>query len=242
MNELIKITEQNGNQVVSARELYLFLEIKTDFTDWCKRMFDYGFEENKDYSILLKFEDNPISKSNPIDFALTLDTAKEISMLQRSEKGKNARQYFIACEKKLRNVFQLPTNFREALLLAADQQLKIENQEKIILKLEPRSLYFEKMVNSDGLISMEECAKLLNIKDLGRNKLYKSLRESKVIMKFSTTPYQHFVTKGYFELKEELIEIQKSTSVVRKVNTTTYVTQKGLAFIFKLFGLTEKAA
>ena len=95
MQELIKIAEYNGKNVVSARNIYNFLDIKTDFTDWCKRMFEYGFEENSDYVILLKYEDKPISKSNPIDYALTIDTAKEISMLQRTEKGKTARKYFI---------------------------------------------------------------------------------------------------------------------------------------------------
>lgn len=76
MDNLITITEQNGNKAVSARELHTFLEVETRFNDWIVRMFEYGFEENKDYIILLKFENNPISKSNPIDYALTLDTAK----------------------------------------------------------------------------------------------------------------------------------------------------------------------
>ncbi len=103
MENLININGENGGkQVVSARELYKFLGIQTDFTDWCKRMFDYGFENGRDYTILLKNEDKPVSKSNPVDYALTIDTAKEISMLQRSDKGKQARQYFIEVEKKLR--------------------------------------------------------------------------------------------------------------------------------------------
>lgn len=103
MQELIPLTtNEQGSKVVSARDLYEFLKIKAQFTDWCKRMFEYGFEENRDYIILHKNVKN-VSKSNPINYALTLDTAKEIAMLQRSEKGKQARLYFIECEKMMRS-------------------------------------------------------------------------------------------------------------------------------------------
>ncbi len=100
MKELIKITEQNGNSVVSARELHKFLEVTERFNNWCSHMFEYGFTENQDYLGCKVF--NTLAKQKLQDYALTLDTAKEISMLQRSEKGKQARRYFIACEKKLK--------------------------------------------------------------------------------------------------------------------------------------------
>ena len=135
-----------------------------------------------------------------------------------------------------KEVLKVPENFREALLLAAEQQLVIEQQQTIIKKLEPRSLYFDHMITTDGLVSMQEVAKLLNIKDMGRTKLYQELRKGNVIMKNSTVPYQHFVNKGYFELKEEIVIIKGG---IRKVNVVTWTTQKGLAFIFKFFGLTE---
>ena len=89
--ELIKV--ENGK--VSARELHYFLEIGQDFTSWFKRMIDYGFEENKDFT-LTKIREGRITKN---EYAITLDMAKEISMIQRTEKGKQARQYFIQCEK-----------------------------------------------------------------------------------------------------------------------------------------------
>lgn len=107
MQQLIKITENNGNRAVSARELYNFLEVKTDFTDWIKRMLDYGFDENIDF-ILLKIGEKKVSKTNPIDYALTIDTAKEISMLQRTDKGKQARRYFIEMEKVATNQIEAP--------------------------------------------------------------------------------------------------------------------------------------
>lgn len=98
MIELIKITEQNGQKVVSARDLHNYLEIDTPLSMWMPRMIEYGFDEGKDFITFL-LESTGGRPST--DYALTLDMAKEISMLQRSEKGKTARQYFIACEKKL---------------------------------------------------------------------------------------------------------------------------------------------
>lgn len=91
--ELIKVNKENNT--VSARELHKFLEIGQDFTSWFKRMIDYGFEENKDFT-LTKIREGRITKN---EYAITLDMAKEISMIQRTEKGKQARQYFINCEK-----------------------------------------------------------------------------------------------------------------------------------------------
>jgi anti-repressor protein len=104
MNELIKVaTDVNGKQVVSARELHQFLEVKTEAILWAKRMFEYGFTENTDYSVIKS--ENPVNQQVTIaDFALTLNCAKEISMIQRSEKGKQARLYFIACESKLKEI------------------------------------------------------------------------------------------------------------------------------------------
>ena len=95
MKELIKITEQNGNRAVSARELHKFLEVETPFRKWIDRMLEYGFEESKDYERADFFVRGNTAKN----FALTIDTAKEISMLQKTEKGKEARRYFIEMEK-----------------------------------------------------------------------------------------------------------------------------------------------
>lgn len=101
MKELVKISKTENGEVVSARELHSFFEIKTHFTTWIKRMLDYGFEENIDYQPINIFEHhhNKIGGTNKLDYALTLDCSKQISMVQRSEKGKQLRLYFIKCEK-----------------------------------------------------------------------------------------------------------------------------------------------
>ena len=241
MSELIAITEQNGIQTVSARSLHIFFENTDNVNTWLKRQVEKAMlVENEDFT---RVAISQTSGQTSYDYALTISSAKEISMLNGGVKGKEARTYFLECEKQLKSkVFEIPQSYREALLLAADQQLVIEEQQSKIKILEPRSLYFDKIIRTDGLVTMEECAKLLNVPNIGRNKLYQKLREGNVVMKNSTTPYQHFVSKGYFELKEEMIEISKNGSMIRKVNITTMVTQKGLAFVFKFFGLTEKIA
>ena len=103
MKDLIKITTNDkGQQLVSARELHEFLEVKKDFTDWFKyRVAQYGFEENLDFTTILgKSTGGRPSK----DFAIKIEMAKELSMVENSEKGKEARKYFIECEKKAKGI------------------------------------------------------------------------------------------------------------------------------------------
>lgn len=102
MTNLISITNTNGLQTVSARELHEKLVVKAKFADWIKRMIDYGFEEGKDYLSLLKNEKRETGATHITEYFITVDMAKEICMIQRSEIGKKIRQYFIECEKQLR--------------------------------------------------------------------------------------------------------------------------------------------
>lgn len=116
MKELVKInTNKHGKKLVSARELRDFLEVKTDFSNWCKRMFDYGMVDGKDYLLVKIGEQDSHGGSNKTDYALTVNCAKEISMIQRTDKGKQARQYFIECEKQLRIALSKPqTRFKNS--------------------------------------------------------------------------------------------------------------------------------
>lgn len=106
MNELIKITEKDGQQLVSARELHEFLEVSERFSNWFNRQLQYGFVEGEDFTGCKVF--NALAKQELQDYAITISMAKEISMIQRTEKGKQARKYFINCEKKLKEVAQNP--------------------------------------------------------------------------------------------------------------------------------------
>lgn len=128
MQEIIKIQENNGKQAVSARELHGFLGVDTIFANWIKRMFEYGFDEGKDFIPIL--EKNPRGRPSA-DYALSLNCAKEIAMIQRTPKGKQAREYFIACEEKLREVSK-PLSTIDILKLSIQ---KLEEQEAAIAEV-----------------------------------------------------------------------------------------------------------
>ena len=139
--ELIKIIEIEGRQLVSGRELHEFLEIKTKYKDWFPRMVEYGFEEEIDFiRVAQKRATNNLKNpvTTVIDHAISIDMAKEISMIQRTEKGKAARQYFINCEKKLKEVKKLsPMELMELQFKALkEQEEKIVQVENKIDKLE----------------------------------------------------------------------------------------------------------
>ena len=108
MKELIKITEKEGQQLVDARELHEFLGNRRQFTDWIKqRISQYGFIENEDFSISQICEKGGRPRT---DYIITVDMAKQLSMVENNEKGNQARKYFIQCEKKLKEVLQDPYN------------------------------------------------------------------------------------------------------------------------------------
>ena len=139
--ELIKIIEREGRQLVSGRELHEFLEIGTKYKDWFRRMVEYGFEEEIDFiRVAQKRATNNLKNpvTTVIDHAISIDMAKEISMIQRTEKGKAARQYFINCEKKLKEVKKLsPMELMELQFKALkEQEEKIIQVENKVDKLE----------------------------------------------------------------------------------------------------------
>jgi anti-repressor protein len=228
MKQLIKITEQNGNQVVSARELSEFLEAKTDFTTWCRRMFDYGFEEGEDYS-LLKIGER--KAHNKIDYALTLDCAKEISMLQRNDKGKQARKYFIEIDKKYKKI-EAPTNPLDLLKLAVSE---MEKKDKEIKYLKPKAEFMDKVMDADEKIDIGQAAKILEL-PFGRNTMFKKLRDKGVFFKNRNEPKQEYIKRKYFVLKEKYISRNNHDGfVVVKV----LVTQKGLEYLSNIFNSVE---
>lgn len=150
MNELIKITkDDNGNSVVSGRDLHEFLEVNTQYTIWFERMKEYGFVENTDFVALnqkrLTAQGNKVAYT---DHALTLDMAKEISMIQRTEKGKQARQYFIEVEKAFKEQYRLPQTPEEKLALTMEVTTRIN---KRLGKVEEKIIEIENKqeINSD---------------------------------------------------------------------------------------------
>ena len=105
MEEIIKITEYNGKRAVNARELHQFLESKQQFANWIQNRIDkYGFVENQDFCSFNKVIKRETGATTIIEYALSVDMAKELSMVENNEKGRLARKYFIECEKIAREV------------------------------------------------------------------------------------------------------------------------------------------
>lgn len=147
-NELIKIAkDENGNSVVSGRDLHEFLEVNEKYTQWFNRMMGYGFTENVDF-ISFSEKTEKLGGRPKVDHALTLDMAKEISMIQRTEKGKQARQYFIEVEKAFKEQYRLPQTPEEKLALTMEVTTRIN---KRLGKVEEKIIEIENKqeINSD---------------------------------------------------------------------------------------------
>lgn len=138
-------TDEQGNTVVSGRDLHEFLEVGTQYTKWLDRMVDYGFVEGSDYvAISQKRLTAQGNETTYTDHAMTLDMAKEISMIQRTERGKQARQYFIEVEKryKQQSNLRMPETPMEIMSVVG----KItEQQDKAIKKLNTKVTFLEEL-------------------------------------------------------------------------------------------------
>ena len=168
MNELIPLQPQtiNGNAVetVNAKELHEFLEVRSKFADWIKnRISEYDFTVNQDFTTVSKNLENG---GRSIDYYITLDMAKELSMVERNEKGKQARQYFIECERKLRETQAklAPKTYVEALRTLADEVEAHEQTKQTLAIAEPKAQYFDKLVERNLLTNFTTTAKEFGIK------------------------------------------------------------------------------
>ena len=168
MNELIPLQPQtiNGNAVetVNARELHAFLEVRSKFADWIKnRISEYDFTVNQDFTTVSKNLENG---GRSIDYYITLDMAKELAMVERNEKGKQARQYFIECERKLRETQAklAPKTYVEALRTLADEVEAHEQTKQTLAIAEPKAQYFDKLVERNLLTNFTTTAKEFGIK------------------------------------------------------------------------------
>lgn len=193
MRELITIKQNEaGEQLVSARELHKKLEISERFNSWFDRMLKYGFIENVDYTGCKIF--NTQAKQELDEYILKLDMAKQICMLQRSEKGTEFRLYFIECEKRLKQIAQpkLPKTYLEAL----KELVKVE-EEKIALEYRVNNL-----VHSKKLYTTTEIAKELGFKSA--NALNNILEEDKIQYKVNGTWVlcSKYSDKDYVSIKQ----------------------------------------
>ncbi len=179
--ELIPIHNNDGQHAILARDLYKFLGVKTAFAHWCKRMFEYGFIESQDF--MSKMTESSGGRPET-DYILTMDTAKEIAMLQRSAKGKQARQYFIECEKKLKEQQPVKQLSRKDLLqmaLEAENEaeharIQLSQANEVILKQAPKVIYANTVLSSTGTYMITTIAKELGISGVALNQKLKELK------------------------------------------------------------------
>jgi len=193
MTALIPVTDRTINEslipTVNARELHQFLENKSRFNDWVNnRISSFGFVLGRDFATLTE---NLVSGGNRTEYFLSLDMAKELSMVERTEKGKEARLYFIECEKRL---FRPQSHLETAKQLVAS----LEHAERLQIQLTeqaPKVEAFEDLMSVEGSISMLAASKLLGI---GRTTLFKRLKQMGILMK-NRLPYQEYA--HHFEVR-----------------------------------------
>ena len=222
--ELIKIIEREGRQLVSGRELHEFLEIKTKYKDWFPRMVEYGFEEEIDFIKVAQKRATNNSK-NPvttvIDHGISIEMAKEISMIQRTEKGKAARQYFINCEKKLKEVKKLsPMELMELQFKALkEQEEKIAQVKNKVDKLEEDMPLFQidckeiqALVRKKGIEALGGYKSVAYNDNSLRGKVYSDIQHQ-IRREFGVSRYEA-IKRSQLEMAKEIISNYKAPLVL----------------------------
>lgn len=224
MNELININYDTDKPTVSGRELHEALEVKEKYTDWFKRMTEYGFTENEDFTLVSeKSETN--NPKNPyttiMNHQLTIPMAKEICMLQRNDKGKQFRQYFIRVEE----AWNSPEMIMKRALDYANENVKRLQIQASTLQVDneimkPKADYFDELVDRNTLTSFRETAKQLDVKE---KVFINFLLEHKYIYRDKKGKIMPYAEKnnGLFEIKETFNEKTNWSG------TQTLVTPKG---------------
>lgn len=246
MKEIIKINTNENDITLSGRELHEFLDIGTEYPKWFERMTEYGFTKGEDYlvhyydknSSEVKNDDAEKMSANQrsakgiiINHEIKLDMAKEIAMIQRNEKGKQARKYFLEVEE----AWNSPEMIMKRALEIANKRvenLQLENtqQKQIIGELKPKADYTDIILKNKGLVTITQIAKDYGLSGQALND---KLHELKVQYKIGEQwlLYSKYHAKGYTH--SETIPITRKNGV-KDVNMITKWTQKGRLFIYEL--------
>lgn len=239
MNELLKVNYDNDRITLSARELHEFLGIGTQYTKWFDRMSEYGFYENVDYqAISQKRLTAQGNETTYIDHEITLDMAKEIAMIQRSDKGKEVRQYFLELERR----WNSPEAVMNRALEYSRKQVKALMEEKQGLieenkELKPKALFADAVSASNESILIGKLAKLIrqNGYEIGQNRLFEWMRENEYLIKKGeryNQPTQKSMDLGLFEVKERTITNPDGST---RITLTPKVTGKGQVYFINKF-------
>ncbi|GAA5094868.1 phage antirepressor KilAC domain-containing protein [Bartonella acomydis] len=228
----INQTEINDElvQTVNARELHAFLEIKSEFRNWIKnRIKECNFRENIDFITAVNFYRGGKVK----EYYITLDMAKHLSMIERNDKGHEAREYFIECERRAKQAVtpqQIDYSSPQAMIGFLNYlQGQIEQKDHVIAELKPKAIALDGLTRSDGLFGIIDAAKILEVrpKDLSDylrryGWVYKRVPSGPLL------PYQDKIQKGLMDCTT--ITIQKNDGTEKTVPSTK-ITTKGLALL-----------
>ena len=243
MNNLIKIEIRDNQQLVSGRELHKFLEIGTEFKIWISRIIDkYNFVENKDFIRVYQKCNTLGGEQEKVDLLFIISVAKEISMVSNTKKGKEARQYFIACEEAWNSPEMILARANQIQARMIDTYTeKIKVLENKIEEDKPKVDFYNDVADSKNTCDMQTVAKVLNFKGVGRNTLFEILRNEN-ILQYDNKPYQRYIDGGWFRLIETKYNDNKTGEL--RINYKTVVFQKGVQKIsnrLKELGYTKVA-
>lgn len=236
MDQLIKLNYESEQPTVSAKELHEVLEVGTALKDWMPRMIEYGFEEGKDFSS--KMSESTGGRPSK-EYELSVDMAKQICMIQRTDKGKQCRQYFIDLEK----AWNTPERIMERALQIANRHLEEFKKQNTVLiaKVEedkPKVIFADAVTASEKTILIGELAKIIkqNGVDMGERRFFDWLRNNGYLIKRKGTDYNAPTQKS---MELELFTV-KETAISHSdghvtVNKTTKVTGKGQQYFINKF-------
>lgn len=234
------ITVDFDTHTVSARELHERLRIGTEFAKWFSRMIEYGFSDEIDYSeVFVKNDENPKGGRPAKDYAISVDMAKQICMIQRTPEGKQCRQYLIDLEK----AWNTPEQVMARALKIADGEIeKLKHSNAVLLedneRMKPKEIFADAVSTSHTSILVGDLAKLLkqNGVDIGQKRLFEWLRSNGYLIKRKGSdwnmPTQRSMEMGLFDIKESTIN-NPDGSV--RINRTTKVTGKGQQYFINKF-------
>lgn len=237
MKEVLTVNYDSEQPTVSARELHNGLEVSERFQSWFNRQLQYGFEENSDYVGCKEF--NTLAKQELQDYQISIDMAKQICMLQRSEKGKQYRQYFLDLEK----AWNTPEQVMARALKLADKEIdRLKADNKVLLedtaRMKPKEIFADAVAASSTAILIGELAKLLrqNGIDIGQNRLFDWMRKNGYLIRQKgsayNTPTQRSADLGILTTKETVIVRSDGSTEVKK---TVKVTGKGQQYFINKF-------
>lgn len=261
---VVEVIEYDGKQAVNARELHEKLGNKKQFANWIQlRIEQYGFVENQDFQVFNQKVKNSNGGRSRKEYALSLDMAKELCMVENNDAGRRIRKYFIEVEKKARtqNPFAIPQTYSEALLLAANQAKQIEKQQlaleqkriendklvadgkrkdATIVRMKPKEVFTDAVAGSKGNCLVGEVAKLItqNGYKIGEKQFFAWLRDNGYLGKKGeryNIPNQQYMGKNpFFYIKRG---VRQGDNGVLHTTSTTMLTPKGqIYFVNKFLG------